>query len=331
MWNQKASFRFEINNFSEKKATTFSSPTFVSGGCEWYVRVYSNDHHLTLGLHVANHELLQSGWKTSADFCFVVLNQSDKELFRSTKNNFFCAKTPCWGFKETLPLSKFKETESLDKDTLIIDVYIKILQVVDGEGKDVLVENNIVDVNGFQVLASQVTLVRKLFAEHPGFAEDFKPYNQAVKTSYMNVLMKLIKRLEKPIKSLSETRLRKAQNELSDLMSVGFKLNWLKLKLEEVTLEKKELGFSELDSLNTELEERVKSLELMDLGVKLDSLKTKLEEVTLERKKQDDDNASKVRELEERVNGLELMVLQLKDELDKKKDKSSADGFLLVD
>lgn len=34
MWNQKPSFRFEIDNFSEKKDRILSQ-TFVAGGYEW--------------------------------------------------------------------------------------------------------------------------------------------------------------------------------------------------------------------------------------------------------------------------------------------------------
>ena len=70
----------------------------------------------------------------------------------------------------------------------------------------------------------------------------------------------------------------------------------------------------------------------MGVEFKLDSLNTKLEEISKEKKKADDaDHGSLVQQLEESVKNIELMVSHLKVELDKKKNISSADGFLLVD
>ena len=39
--------------------------------------------HLCLYLHVVNTDSLSLGWKRRASYCFVLLNQSGKELFRS--------------------------------------------------------------------------------------------------------------------------------------------------------------------------------------------------------------------------------------------------------
>ncbi|XP_013632327.1 PREDICTED: MATH domain and coiled-coil domain-containing protein At2g42480-like [Brassica oleracea var. oleracea] len=470
MWNQRPSFRFEIDNFSEKKAL-ISSKTFVSGGCEWYFQINPKGHrisdgHLPLYLYVANSTTLRTGWKRNANYYFVLLNQSDKELHRSPislSSNLFCAKTPAWGFAKTIPVSKFQEKGVLEKDRLIIEVHIKVIEAFDGEGGDV--SNNkkkTIDINGFQVFASQVTKVGKIFTEHQDIALDFKPTKQEVKTAYMNVLLRVIKTLNKPPKSLSETRLNKASSELSELMDVGFKLDWLKSKLEEVSLERKKpdvdgsqvqqleervkhlqlkldevslgkklsdddnesrsqeveervkhielkldevsfvslgrklsdddnesraqqveervkdlelkldevsLGRKKADDTNEfrakQVEKRVKNLELMELELnmcwkpkldelegkktddaiifeqiedrvmgiefKLDSLNTKLEEISKEKKKADDADGSLVQQLEESVKNIELMVSHLKVELDKKKNISSDDGFLLVD
>ena len=199
----------------------------------------------------------------------------------------------------------------------------------------------------------------KIFTEHPDIALDFKPTKQEVKTAYMNVLLRVIKTLNKPPKSLSETRLNKASSELSELMDVGFKLDWLKSKLEEVSLERKK---PDVDGYQVQqLEERINNIELMDIefkldcvnikldtsdeslvqqldervkdmsrkvGFKLDCLNTTIEERSLERKKSDD---ARFQQFEESVKNIELMVSCLKVELDKKKDKSTAEGFLLVD
>lgn len=142
--------------------------------------------------------------------------------------------------------------------------------------------------------------MRKIFAEHPHIALDFKSKNQVVKTEYMNVLLGLIDTLNKPLHSLSEIEISKARSDLRELMDVGFKLEWLKTKLGEGSLESKKSDDAD-ESRVQQLEERVKNLELMDIG----SLKSS-------------------------VKHLELIVSDLKAELDKEKAKSSDCGFLLV-
>ncbi|KAF3578184.1 hypothetical protein DY000_02028542 [Brassica cretica] len=145
-----------------------------------------------------------------------------------------------------------------------------------------------------------------------------------------------------------------------ELMKTGSKLEILKSKLEEIALERKE-SYDADESRVQQLEERIKNIELMDIGFKLDCVNTKLdnadesrvqqleervkdmsrkvgfkldclnttiEERSLERKKSDD---ARFQQLEESVKNIELMVSCLKVELDKKKDKSTAEGFLLVD
>ncbi|XP_033147570.1 MATH domain and coiled-coil domain-containing protein At2g42465 [Brassica rapa] len=144
----------------------------------------------------------------------------------------------------------------------LIEFYIQVVEAFNGEGGDVSNKKNknkTVDINGFQVLASQVTKVRKIFTAHPDIALDFKPTIQEVKTAYMNVLLRVIKTLHKPPKSLSETRLSKASSELSELMKVGFKLDWLRLKLDGVSLERKKINVD--GSQVQQVEERVKKFE----------------------------------------------------------------------
>ncbi|KFK37096.1 hypothetical protein AALP_AA4G212600 [Arabis alpina] len=297
MFNKKPSFRFAIDNFSEKESMGYSSEIFVSGGCEWSLVVYpkgdssAENQYMSLFLRVANPKSLQTGWKRIAKYYFVVLNQSDELLFRSSPREggtLFCAESPGWSFSKTLLLSKIQD------DKIIIEVYINVLEAVDGEAEDASKKNETVDIKGFQVLASQVTSVAKLFVEQPDVAEDFKVKNKALKTSYMNVLLKLVKKLEKPLKSLSETKLSKARGKLSELMDVGFNLGWLESKLDEISLEKKKLDD----------ESRVQKME--EFGFKLESLKTKLDEVSLERKKADAADGSLFQQLDNRVKNLEL-------------------------
>ncbi|XP_019101978.1 PREDICTED: MATH domain and coiled-coil domain-containing protein At2g42480-like [Camelina sativa] len=344
MWNQKPCFRCEIDNFSEKEAL-ITSQVFVSGGCKWFLnvhpkgdRVFKFNEYLSLYLNVANPKSLRNGWKRTANFYFVLHNQSDKEFYRSPiggqESTEFCAETPSWGWPYSLARSKPQEKGYLENDRLIIEIYINNVDALDGEGEDVSLEKDeTVENNGFHVFASQVTPVTKIFKEHPDIAEHLKVKNQVVKTVYMNVL-------------------RNAHSELSELEEVGFKIDWLKLKLAEVSLKgKKEitdviqqfrepkveevsLGTKKSDdddgSRVQQLEERLKNLELMELDFKLDCMNSKLEEVSLEKKKADAD-WYRVQQLEESVKSLVIMVSDLKVELDKKTTKYSTDGFLLVD
>nr|VDC69578.1 unnamed protein product [Brassica rapa] len=99
MWDQKPSFTLEIGNFSNKEAV-IASNVFEAGGCEWYLSVHPKgvsgrfNGHLCLFLNVANRKSLRTGWRRSVKFCFLVLNESNKELYRSPvekASSLFCA------------------------------------------------------------------------------------------------------------------------------------------------------------------------------------------------------------------------------------------------
>ncbi|ESQ29434.1 hypothetical protein EUTSA_v10024153mg [Eutrema salsugineum] len=259
---KQMSFTFEIDNFSEKEGLILS-PQFSSGGCKWIVQVYPKgdrvEDHLSLFLTVANPESLRLGWKRSASFSFVLLNQSGKEIDTTCEwpCSLFCAQVSGWGFAKAVPLKKLQEKGFLEKNKLIVKVQVKVAEVVDEAqvtGKEML------DVRGFQVLYSQAVPVSWIFEEHPDIAVNFKPKSQLMKATYMNILLGLIDTLNKPPHSLSETELSNGQNELIDLTEVGFKLDWLKTKLDDVSLERKKTNAD--GSRVKELEEQVKNLNL---------------------------------------------------------------------
>ncbi|XP_019100714.1 PREDICTED: MATH domain and coiled-coil domain-containing protein At2g42480-like [Camelina sativa] len=332
-------FRFEIDNFSEKN-TKITSPIFTSGGCEWYFTIYPKgtcrcNTYMCLFLNLANPQSLPTGWKRKARCHFLLLNQSGKVLYKSElptdeklPRHKFCARTPSLGWAMTLPYRNLIENGLLEKDKLIVDFYISDVELVDGNGR-VVSEKETVIINGFQVYAYLATSARKLFAKHPNIAEDLKPKNQFVKNEYMNVLLNLVETLNKPSQNHSEIEIRNSHSKLSELMEQGFKLDWLKAKLDEVSLKRKKSGADDVQRLD----ERVKNdLELVKLDLKLDCLKTKLEEVALEKKKSDEADGSRVKEMEGRIKDLEIMVSDLKVELGKVKAKASADDdFLLID
>ncbi|XP_019092650.1 PREDICTED: MATH domain and coiled-coil domain-containing protein At2g42465-like [Camelina sativa] len=111
--------------------------------------------------------------------------------------------------------------------------------------------------------------------KHPDIAIDFKLNCKGLKTAYMNTIISLIETLCRPPKSFSETELCSIDSDLRELTEAGFKLDWLKTKLEEVSLlRKKEIA----DDLRVQkLEERVKSVQLTlsDIIVELETEKAK--------------------------------------------------------
>lgn len=109
--------------------------------------------------------------------------------------------------------------------------------------------------------------------KHPDTAVHFLPKNKLVKKAHMNTLLCLIKTLRKPPLSLSETELSNAYSELTKLTEVGFKLDWLKSKLEKASLERKK-SVSDGSQVQ-QLKEQVKNLELTvwDLKVELEKEK----------------------------------------------------------
>ncbi|CAA7031277.1 unnamed protein product [Microthlaspi erraticum] len=255
---KQTSFTFEIDNFSEKEAPILS-PNFFSGGCEWYAKVYPKgaivDDHLALYLYVANSKSLRLGWKRQASYSFFLLNKSGQELFKTKEVcKLFCAQFSAWGYPKFLPLKQLQANGVLEKNKLRVKVEVKVVEVVD-EG--VVTGKETLDVKGFQVLYPQVISVTRLFTEHPDIALNLRLKDQFLKTTYMNILLGLIDTLNKPPHDISETELSNASNKLCDLTEAGFKLDWLKTKLDEVSLEKKKSNVQV-----QELEEHIKNLTL---------------------------------------------------------------------
>ncbi|CAF2040478.1 BnaA09g13170D [Brassica napus] len=238
--HKPTSFTFEIDNFSEKEAV-ISSPTFSSGGCQWHAKVHPKENviedHLALYLH-ANSGSLQLGWKRRAKFSFVLLNQSGKEFYKSNELcQVFCAQVRGWGSTvKALTIEKLQEKGFMEKNKLIVKVQVQVLEVVN---EAEVTGNETMDVRGFQVLYSQAFQVGWIFVRHPDIALNFRPKSHLVKTTYMNLLLKLIEKLDKPPHSFSETELSNTRTELVDLTQTGFKLDWLKEKLDVIYLERK--------------------------------------------------------------------------------------------
>ncbi|KAG2252243.1 protein RESTRICTED TEV MOVEMENT 3-like [Brassica napus] len=130
-------------------------------------------------------------------------------------------------------------------------------------------------VNGFQVLSSQVESVSHIFKRHPDIALGFRPKNQEIRRAYMNELFNLIEMLCQPPEKLSVDDLSNADDTLADLIDVGFKLDWLKIKLDEVSEKKKKEKGSEA-RLRT-MEEELQKLKLMFVNLEIQLQKEKAE------------------------------------------------------
>lgn len=83
--------------------------------------------------------------------------------------------------------------------------------------------------------------MRRIFEKHPETATNIRPKNQMVKNAYMNNLLDLIDIICLAPQELTEEELINAENQLLELVEVGFKLDWLKKKLEDLCVKKKKM------------------------------------------------------------------------------------------
>ncbi|CAH8269030.1 unnamed protein product [Arabidopsis lyrata] len=128
----------------------------------------------------------------------------------------------------------------------------------DDSSEDFQNKDNVnIEVNGFQVLDSQVDQVNVIFEKHPDLTSNFNLKNQHIKNAYMHALLDLIKTLSKSTKDLTVEDMNKADNTLTDLVKAGLNLDWLRHKLDQA-LEKQ----IDYDTRIRELEKQVKKRKL---------------------------------------------------------------------
>ncbi|KAF3517947.1 hypothetical protein DY000_02061706 [Brassica cretica] len=271
-----------IKNFSSLRSEKLYSDPFVAGGCKWRLCAYpkgNNADYLFLFLDVADYKSLPFGWRRQARYLLNIVNQSSSK--RSRQNDaekWFDAETPRWGRLSMFPLNEIKESGFLVNGELKIVAEIEVLEVI---GKlDVAEETSTmtetIDVNGFQLLPSQVEFVSHLFERHPEIASEFHTENPNLRTGYMSLLLSLIETLRQPPHEILTTDLDKAYAALGSLTNAGFKLDWLEKKLVEMSekKEKEEAGESQM----REIEEELKNLKqkCSDLEVQLQKQKSEV-------------------------------------------------------
>ncbi|AEE79774.2 TRAF-like family protein [Arabidopsis thaliana] len=269
-------FTWVIKNFSTLQYDKIYSDPFVIGGCKWHLLAYPKgnkfNNSLSLYLVVDDARALPCGWRRYAQFSLTIINQLTDKLSQrggTEKQNWFNQRNLGSGFTSMIPLPNLhaKNAGYLVNGEVKIVVEINDLEVI---GKlDVSEETSPVkesiDVNGFQVLPSQVESVKCIFERHPDFASKFRPKNRHLKSTYMTVLLGLIKTLCQLPEELTDDDLDEASVAVSYVENGGLRLDWLEKKLAEVKAKKKkvETGKARLQRAEEELQKlNQKCLEL---------------------------------------------------------------------
>ncbi|KAF8053015.1 hypothetical protein N665_1476s0008 [Sinapis alba] len=100
-----------------------------------------------------------------------------------------------------------------------------------------------------------VQSVRLIFERHPDTAVEFCAKNQHLRTTFMNFLLSLIETLYQPLQELSSEDLVEADIALTYLKDVGFKVDWLEKKLDQLkeTKEKEKVCEARVQEMEAQL------------------------------------------------------------------------------
>ncbi|EOA25332.1 hypothetical protein CARUB_v10018650mg [Capsella rubella] len=268
-------FTWVIKNFSSIQSQKISwSKEFIVGGCKWRVAAYpevnnvTNYLSLSVYLCVPNFESLPSGWQRHAKYSLAILNQLSGDFYQLEETQqWFDQSIPGWGFPPMLNLNEISGNDGgfLVNDQVIIGVAVDVLEVI-GSLDASKTSDDCIDVKGFQVLPSQVKSVNRLFERHPDIASKLSVKNQSLKTAYMNVLLNLTETLHQSPKEISNDDLSDAKTTLTCMKNVGFKLDWLEDKLDEILKREKEAGEIRMEKIEQEykdLKRKCSSLEAL--------------------------------------------------------------------
>ncbi|CAA7048065.1 unnamed protein product [Microthlaspi erraticum] len=170
--------------------------------------------------------------------------------------HWFDQKVPSIGYKDLITLTKLHAGEGfMVNGEVIVAVNVDVLEVV-GKLEESSPVMETIDVNGFQVLPSQVDSVDRLFGRHQDIASKFRPKNPYMKTAYMNVLLSLTQSLCQSPKEISKDDLADKYAALSYLKEAGFELCWLEKKLDGIKekKEKEEACLARLQEMKDQLQ-----------------------------------------------------------------------------
>ncbi|CAD5326168.1 unnamed protein product [Arabidopsis thaliana] len=299
-------FSWVLKNFCSLQHNNCYSRTFVASDCNWrLLACYNKDRngYLSLYLELADPASLPLGWRRQVNFRLTLVNKVHKQSTRVLEDLDDDDSSPVSDDEgqEICPLNQLNawnkafrsvgnrvEEYPDDDDASSLHQWKSMVytsKTVENFGtecnnKESFYESwwisdflETIDVNGFQVLASQVQSVSQIFKRHPDTAIGFRPKNQQIRKAYMDALLSLIETLCQSPDKLSDDDLSNADETLVDLIDVGFKLDWLKTKLNDVS-EKKKLGESSVVRLET-MEEQLQKLKHMVLDLESQMQKEK--------------------------------------------------------
>ncbi|CAH8392508.1 unnamed protein product [Eruca vesicaria subsp. sativa] len=255
-------FTWVIKDFSSLETERYHSDPVVIGDCKWYLFIdpkKENVDSLYMGLKVDSGSL-PSGWRRYVKLLLFVARKKLGELELLKENHlWFDQKTLAWIFPTNVPITKLIDEKEgyLVNGELVIVAEVDVHEVIgtydcseESEDENASMSEvkpcdtlsqtqESIDVNGFKVLPSQVNSVKRIFEAHPDIAVGFFSRNQHLRKTSMNFLLSLIETLCQSLQELSKGDLVDADTALTYLKDVGFKVDWLKSKLDEVK-EKKE-------------------------------------------------------------------------------------------
>ncbi|KAG7561305.1 TRAF-like [Arabidopsis thaliana x Arabidopsis arenosa] len=257
-------FTWVIKNFCSVSSKPIYSDQFLIGGYKWRILAYpkKRDGHqcFCLDLELVDCEFLPSGWRSVVKISFTVVNYFSKKLSSQIAlKHLFTKKERSKG------LSLIHLSELTDKKRgFLVDGEVEIVAQIDVRETDHKLHGSkdydmemaylngmattfiinkepndddkagLVNVKGFQVLPSQLGIVNRIFEKHPETALECCTKNQELRASYINVIFSLIKMLYKGAQEHSTHDLSDAEGALAYMKNVGFKLDWLEKKLDEV-------------------------------------------------------------------------------------------------
>ncbi|EOA32952.1 hypothetical protein CARUB_v10016281mg [Capsella rubella] len=273
-----------IKNFSSLQTTTVYSDNFVAGGCNWRFLAYpkgnNQANHFSLYIALPDKEPLPIGWRRHVKFSLSVVNKYSETLStRKETEHWFEDKAPSWGFPTLICLTELNDKEGfLVNGELTVVAKVEVLEVVGKLEESSSPVTVTVEVNGFQVLPSQVKSVKSLFERHQDTASKFRLKNPYLKTAYMNFLLSLTQTLCRSTQEISKDDLSHAGAALIYLKKAGFKLDWLEKKLGEVKNKKKkeEACLARMREMDEELQPFKKKC--LDLRAQMDKVKEELSE-----------------------------------------------------
>ncbi|KAJ4904926.1 TRAF-like family protein [Raphanus sativus] len=221
-------FTWVIENFSSLQSKKIYSDSFVIGGCRWRLVAYprENDNNYLSMYLVSDDMSWYAAYKVRGNERFVTSmeNQVGMKFVSVIQNFSFMNTEKC--YSDPFAIRGFKWRLLAECDLLFLHLYMCINDCPPFPSAAIKVRLTIVQ------------SVRLIFERHPETAVGFRAKNQYLRTTFMNFLLSLIQTLYQPLQELSSEDLVEADIALTYLRDVGFKVDWLENKLDQLKARK---------------------------------------------------------------------------------------------